>query len=189
MSKHSPESRISFGLWTYLLSDCMLFASLFAAYAVLYSETAGGPIASELFSPGLALTETLILLTSSFTCGLAVLAARARYTFGIWLSLLTTILLGAAFLVLEITEFKHLIHEGYGPQTSAFLSSYFTLVGTHGLHIAAGLIWAIVLGVHLLLRPHEPGTLRGLTYFSLFWHFLDIIWIYIFSIVYLFPLI
>jgi cytochrome o ubiquinol oxidase subunit 3 len=170
------------------MSDCLLFASLFAAYAVLHTETASAASAAEIFSPSLALTETLILLVSSFTCGLAVLAAQRTRVFAAWLGLLATAFLGAVFLVLEVKEFVHLIHQGQGPDASAFLSSYFTLVGTHGLHIAVGLTWICALFAHLCYRGLSPASVRGITYFSLFWHFLDIIWIFIFSIVYLLPL-
>jgi cytochrome o ubiquinol oxidase subunit 3 len=170
------------------MSDCVLFASLFAAYAVLHAETAGGASAMQLFSPSLALTETLILLTSSFTCGLAVLFAQRDSLFKAWLSLIATFLLGASFLTLEIQEFAHLVTDGQGPDVSAFLSSYFTLVGTHGLHITVGLIWLGGLFAHLIVRGLSPTTTRGITYFSLFWHFLDIIWIFIFSLVYLLPM-
>jgi cytochrome o ubiquinol oxidase subunit 3 len=171
------------------MSDCMLFASLFAAYAVFHTQTAGAATARSLFDPDLALAETLILLTSSFTCGLAVLASRSGRVFGTWLALLGTFLLGAAFLTLEVTEFVHFVDSGQGPDASAFLSSYFTLVGTHGLHITAGLIWILALFAHLTVRGLSPSSTRAVTYFSLFWHFLDIIWIFIFSIVYLLPLI
>lgn len=188
MNNHTTQSNISLGIWTYLMSDCVLFASLFAAYAVLHTETAGGASASLLFSPSLALTETLILLTSSFTCGLAVLFAHQKKAFGTWLSLGVTALLGATFLTLELKEFAHFVHQGQGPDASAFLSSYFTLVGTHGLHIFVGLMWVAALFMHLSIRGLTPATTRGITYFSLFWHFLDIIWIFIFSIVYLLPL-
>lgn len=188
MAKHAHESTVSFGIWVYLMSDCILFASLFAAYAVLHTETAGGAGAGTLFSTNTVLLETLILLTSSFACGLAVLAARARNTLGAWLGLLVTAALGAAFLYIELTEFTHLIRDGYGPQANAFLSSYFTLVGTHGLHIAAGLLWILALFAHLAIRGLTPATERGIVYFSLFWHFLDIVWIFIFTIVYLLPL-
>jgi cytochrome o ubiquinol oxidase subunit 3 len=188
MNNHSPQEHTSLGIWVYLMSDCVLFASLFAAYAVLHTETAGGATAVHLFSPDLALAETLILLTSSFTCGLGVLFAHRQKLFAAWLSLVTTALLGAAFLTLEIKEFVHFVHQGQGPDASAFLSSYFTLVGTHGLHILVGLVWLAALFLHLFIRGLTPATTRGITYFSLFWHFLDIIWIFIFSIVYLLPL-
>jgi len=174
-----------FGFWVYLMTDCVLFASLFAVYAVLHNNTFGGPPGSVLFSLPYVLTETLILLTSSFTCGLGLLAAyrQARNQVMAWFSV--TFLLGLSFLVLEISEFSRLIHDGNGPQRSGFLSSFFTLVGTHGLHITAGLIWMIVMMLRINSRGFSPANLRRLTLLSLFWHFLDVIWIFIFTIVYL----
>lgn len=177
--------RTIFGFWVYLMTDCVLFATLFATYAVLHNNTYGGPSAHDLFSLPLALSETLILLTSSFTCGLAMLSARqheknkALILFGI------TFLLGISFLVLELTEFKNLVHEGDSWQRSAFLSSFFTLVGSHGLHITCGLLWMFVMMAHIMIRGLTESTLRRLTCLSLFWHFLDVIWVLIFTIVYL----
>jgi cytochrome o ubiquinol oxidase subunit 3 len=193
MHKHGhhshTEATTTFGLWVYLMSDCLLFASLFAAYAVLHTQTAGCAGPAALFNTRTALIETLILLTSSFTSGLALLAARRKHVLGTWLALGATVLLGDAFLAQELTEFSHLIHSGNGPDASAFLSSYFALVGTHGLHITLGLLWALTLFAHLALRGLAPSTRRGIAYFALFWHFLDIVWIFIFTIVYLLPLI
>lgn len=186
-TNHEAESneRTMFGFWVYLMTDLLMFAVLFAVYAVLNGNTAGGPGGRELFSMPLALAETLLLLTSSFTCGIGMIFARKGdksqviFWFGI------TFILGAAFLGLEIKEFAEFIHEGHTPQTSAFLSSFFTLVGTHGLHITSGLLWmAITLGF-LMVRGLTPSMVRKLMYLSLFWHFLDIVWIFIFTIVYL----
>jgi cytochrome o ubiquinol oxidase subunit 3 len=174
-----------FGFWVYLMTDCVLFASLFAVYAVLHNNTFGGPSGSQLFSLPFVLTETLILLTSSFTCGLGILAANrgSRDKVVAWFSV--TFLLGVSFLAMELTEFSHLVHDGNSWTRSGFLSSFFTLVGTHGLHITIGLLWMLVLMLQVLRRGLTTSTVKRLTLLSLFWHFLDIIWIFIFTIVYL----
>ena len=177
--------RTTFGFWVYLMTDCILFASLFAVYAVLRNSTFGGPSGHELFKLPFVLRETLILLTSSFTCGLAVLAAYRGSKSQTLAWFTTTLVLGLSFLAMELSEFSSLIHEGHGPQSSGFLSAFFTLLGTHGLHIAIGSIWLVVLFAHILKRGLTPGTLTRLTCFSLFWHFLDIVWIFIFTLVYL----
>lgn len=174
-----------FGFWVYLMTDCVLFASLFATFAVLRGNTAGGPNGQELFSLPFVLTETLILLTSSLCVGLAWLSAgqgNKRLTL-MWLAL--TFALGAAFLTLEIREFSQLYHEGNSWQRSAFLSSFFTLVGTHGAHITAGLIWMSVLMARIWRQGMFDSSLKKVTMLSMFWHFLDIIWIFIFTVVYL----
>jgi cytochrome o ubiquinol oxidase subunit III len=174
-----------FGFWVYLMTDCILFASLFAAYAVLHNNTFGGPSGRELFDLSFIGIETIVLLTSSFTCGLAMLAAhqgRKNETlalFGV------TALLGAGFLAMELTEFAHLVQEGDSWRRSGFLSAFFTLVGTHGLHITAGILWMIAMMVQVARRGLTTHTTRRLTMLSLFWHFLDIVWIFIFTIVYL----
>jgi cytochrome o ubiquinol oxidase subunit 3 len=174
------------GFWTYLMTDLLLFGTLFATFAVLRNNTAGGPDGAELFSLPYIFVETVLLLTSSFTAGLGVLAARKKD--GIkkafaWL--FVTFLLGLAFVVMEITEFVLLAHEGYTWQTSAFLSSYFTLVGTHGLHIIFGLIWLAVLCGYIYKRGLNTIGIKRLQLWALFWHFLDIVWIFIFTVVYL----
>lgn len=174
------------GLWTYIMSDAMLFASLFATYAVLQSATAGGPTALELFDRNFVLMETLVLLASSFTCGMVVIAAAQKRIGALWLALAATFSLGAVFIGLELYEFSELIAAGHSWQASAFLSSFFTLVGTHGLHVFAGLIWLAVIALHLVISGITDATVRRIGYFALFWHFLDIIWIFIFSFVYLF---
>jgi len=186
MDKHTDHAHL--GLWTYLMSDCVLFASLFAAYAVLYTATAGGPAPADIFHPRFVLAETLILLTSSFASGLAVVFAGRQHRLGTWVALLATFALGATFLGLELHEFSGLVAQGYGWQRSAFLSSFFTLVGTHGLHIFTGLLWLGALFLYMAVRGLTPQAVRRIGYFSLFWHFLDIIWIFIFTIVYLIPL-
>lgn len=178
-------SKNTFGFWVYLMTDCVLFASLFATYAVLHKNTFGGPSAGELFSLPYVLVETLLLLTSSLTCGLTILAAQAKHKTGVTIWLGITFLLGAAFLGMEIHEFAMLVHEGNGWQRSGFLSSFFTLVGTHGMHIAAGLIWIVVLIGHVVKKGLTAPVIRRLTLFGLFWHFLDIVWIFIFTLVYL----
>jgi cytochrome o ubiquinol oxidase subunit 3 len=174
-----------FGFWVYLMTDCVLFASLFATFAVLRGNTAGGPSGQELFSLPFVLTETMILLTSSLCVGLAWLAAgqgNKRLTL-MWLAL--TFILGAAFLTLEIREFSHLYNEGNSWRRSAFLSSFFTLVGTHGAHITAGLIWMAALMVRVWRQGMFDSSYKKITMLSMFWHFLDIIWIFIFTVVYL----
>lgn len=173
------------GFWIYLMTDCILFGSLFATYIVLRNNTYGGPSGADIFDMPFVLLETLLLLTSSFTCGLAMLAARNGSRRGVIAGLITTFLLGAGFLAIELTEFTHLVAEGHSWQASAFLSAFFTLVGTHGLHIAIGLLWVIVMLGQLLRLGLTAGVSRRLTLFGLYWHFLDIVWIFIFTIVYL----
>lgn len=179
------DSRTLFGFWVYLMTDCILFASLFATYAVLHNSTFGGPSGHELFSLPFVLTETLILLTSSFTSGLAILAARSQKKNQVILWLGITFALGLAFLGLELSEFSKLAAEGNSWQRSAFLSAFFTLVGTHGLHITTGLLWMGVLITKVWRAGLSHSTVRKLTMLAMFWHFLDLIWIFIFTIVYL----
>jgi cytochrome o ubiquinol oxidase subunit III len=183
--EHEAESKTLFGFWTYLMTDCILFATLFAAYAVLHNNTNGGPGAGELFDMPFVLLETLILLTSSFTCGLAILAARRLDKDMVFVWFGVTAFLGLAFLGLELHEFSSLIHEGNSWRESGFLSAFFTLVGTHGLHITAGLVWIGVLMTQLYRKGFRPNTVKRLMLLSMFWHFLDIVWIFIFSLVYL----
>lgn len=183
-AQHSDDKTI-FGFWVYLMTDCILFASLFATFAVLRGNTWGGPGGQEIFNLPLILVATLMLLISSLTSGLALVAAhrqQVRQTL-VWLAF--TGLLGLAFLGLELTEFNALIAEGNSWQRSGFLTAFFTLVGTHGLHILSGLIWLSALFVRILQVGLNHHTVRKLTLFSLFWHFLDIVWIFIFSMVYL----
>lgn len=179
------ESKSAFGFWVYLMTDCVLFASLFATFVVLRPNTFGGPGSAELFSMPYVLAETLILLASSFSCGMAMLASRSgnRGATLAWLGV--TFLLGAAFLGLELSEFHKLYQEGNSWQRSGFLSAFFTLVGTHGLHITAGLIWMGLMGFSVIKRGLTAQNVSRLGLLSLFWHFLDIIWIFIFSIVFL----
>ena len=184
--KENTKENVVFGFWVYLMSDCVLFATLFATYAVLQGQTFGGPSAAELFSLPFVLVETLILLTSSFTVGLAAYFAGIQRTVLCIGLLSATLLLGTAFLSMEVYEFSHLIAEGHGPSANAFLSSFFTLVGTHGLHVFFGALWMVVVMVHLIHKGLTEGTVRKITILSLFWHFLDVIWIFIFTFVYLF---
>jgi cytochrome o ubiquinol oxidase subunit III len=185
MDEHDPTNKYIFGFWVYLMTDLIMFAALFAAFAALRNSTFGGPGAGELLSLPQALTETLILLTSSFTCGLAMLAIfrNNKKVAQIWFGV--TFLLGLAFLILELSEFSHLVAEGYSWQRSAFLSSFFALVGMHGLHIAVGLLWIIIGMIQISKRGLTPSINSKLVRFSLFWHFLDIVWIFIFTFVYL----
>ena len=177
--------KTSFGFWVYLMTDLVLFATLFATYAVMRQNTAGGEPLGDLFSLPYALVETLLLLTSSFICGLALLAARAGSKQLAIIGFAVTFLLGAGFLGMELHEFRALAAEGNSWRASGALSSFFTLVGTHGAHITVGLLWIVVM-IHQMIRHGlEHNTLRRLTILSLFWHFLDIVWIFIFTIVYL----
>ncbi len=183
MTKHADE-KVTLGFWVYLMSDCVLFAGLFASYAVLVGATAGGPEAIDIFNLPGVLIQTLLLLTSSFTSGIALLMAHRHNKAGVLWALFATLLLGLSFLGLEVMEFRQLVLEGAGPDRSAFLSAFFALVGTHGLHIAFGSLWMIVLMVQVALRG-IPETITRLACLALFWHFLDIVWICIFTFVYL----
>lgn len=179
------EEMRTFGFWIYLMTDVIIFGTLFATYIVLQGNRNGGPGPAELFQLGGIIASTFILLTSSYTSGLAVLAmhkGKLRALMG-WLGV--TVLLGAAFIVLEINEFIHLVHEGATISTSAFLSAFFTLVGTHGLHVSLGLVWMIALIIQLAKHGITPVTKRKVNVISLFWHFLDVVWIFVFTIVYL----
>ncbi len=184
--RHQREfTKTTLGFWIYLMTDCVLFASLFATYAVLRNGTAGGPTGTDLFELDFVLTETLLLLTSSLTSGLALIGIRTGSWRLVGLMLAVTFALGAAFLFMELSEFTKLATEGYSWQASAFLSAFFTLVGTHGLHITVGLLWIVVLMWSLFTRGITNVLHKRLALFSLFWHFLDIIWIFIFTLVYL----
>lgn len=183
--RHQDDSKVTFGFWVYLMTDCILFASIFATYAVLQGGTFGGPSGADIFNMPLILTATLLLLFSSFTCGLGMLALHRRDKQQVIRWFAVTFLLGLAFLGLEIYEFSQLIHEGNSWQRSGFLSAFFILVGTHGLHITAGLMWIVALLAQVKRRGLTHSLVRKLTLLSLFWHFLDIIWIFIFTVVYL----
>ncbi len=183
---HHPEGASTMlGFWIYLMSDCLIFAMLFATYGVLGTSYAGGPGPKQLFDLPLVALNTSMLLFSSITYGFAMLSmteGRQRGTLG-WLAV--TGLFGAAFLGIELYEFSHLVHQGWGPQRSAFLSSFFTLVGTHGLHVTFGLVWLVTLMVQVTRTGLIPANRRRLMCLSLFWHFLDVIWIGVFTFVYL----
>lgn len=186
---HDTESNIVYGFWIYIMSDCILFASLFATFIVLHGNTFGGPGPKELFSLPYVLVETFLLLTSSFTYGLALLAAFKQHKRQVIWLLVVTFLLGLSFVLMEINEFAHLVSEGNSWQRNAFLSSFFTLVGTHGLHVTIGLIWMLAMIIQVKRYGVIRMSLRKLTTLSLFWHFLDIVWIFVFTIVYLMELI
>lgn len=181
----SQESTTRLGFWIYLMTDCVLFGSLFATYIVLRGNTYGGVSGKDIFDMPFVLAETLILLTSSFICGLMLLAARQNRRRWVLAGLSGVALLGVSFLTLELIEFSKLAAEGNSWQASAFLSAFFTLVGTHGAHIAIGLLWLIVIGWQVAHRGLTDGVRRRLGLFGMFWHFLDVIWIFIFTIVYL----
>ena len=174
------------GFWIYILTDVMLFGALFATYMVLRHNTAGGPNTLDIVQPPYVLMQTLLLLTSSFTMALAVLAAKYRKIETMKLYLVLTGILGIGFLALELNEFIHLALDGHTWHVSAFLSAFFALVGTHGAHITAGLIWLGVLWWLFAKRGLNEHTERKLGLFALFWHFLDIVWIFIFAVVYMF---
>jgi len=184
---HDAEatSKVVFGFWIYIMSDCILFACIFATYVVLHGNTYGGPSGKELFEMPYVLVETFLLLISSFTYGLAMQAMYKANKSQVMMWLAITFLLGLGFICMEINEFHHLILEGNGPNRSAFLSSFFTLVGTHGLHVTCGLIWMVMLMLQLNKHGITAITSRKLSCLSLFWHFLDIVWIFVFTIVYL----
>ncbi len=184
---HEAEAndRVMFGFWVYLMTDLLMFAVLFATYAVLHNNTLGGETGRELFSQPLALAETLLLLTSSFTVGIAMIMARQGKKAQTLLWFGITFALGLAFLSIELYEFAELIHEGHTMKTNAFLSSFFVLVGTHGLHITSGLLWMAITLIFVMKRGLNKHLVRKLAMLSLFWHFLDIVWIFIFTIVYL----
>lgn len=186
LTRHQQDfNKTALGFWIYLMTDCVLFASLFATFAVLRGGTAGGPSGAELFSLSFVLIETVLLLTSSLTSGLMLVAIRMGSVRAVAILAGLTFLLGAGFLGMELYEFREFVNEGAGWQTSAFLSAFFTLVGTHGLHIAVGLLWLTVLLWSLWRRGLTNTFSKRATLFSLFWHFLDVIWIFIFTFVYL----
>jgi cytochrome o ubiquinol oxidase subunit III len=176
---------VGYGFWLFLLSDVIMFSAFFAAQAVLQTATAGGPTGRELFGLRSVAVQTSVLLASSFTCGLAAVATDARSQLGTQLGLLITGLLGLAFLVLEARDFAAMVAAGAGPQRSAFLSSTFTLVGCHGLHVSAGLLWLGTMMAQVFVKGFRPNILRRLLCFNLFWHMLDIIWVALFTVVYL----
>ena len=176
---------VAYGFWIFLLSDIVMFSALFAAYAVLGRATAGGPTGAELFNQVSVAIETACLLASSYICGLMSLAVNERRRAATYLLAAVTFVLGAAFLALELREFAVMIASGATPQRSAFLSAFFALVGCHGLHVTAGLIWLGVMMAQVEIQGFRPSVTRRLLCFALFWHALDIIWVGLFTMVYL----
>ena len=188
LAHRGPESKsivVPYGFWIFVLSDMVLFSALFATYASLVHATDGGPTAIQLFDRTTVAIETLALLISSFVCGLAMIVAKRANMLWTQICLAFTGFLGFVFLVLELTEFAHMVAIGAPPQRSAFLSAFFTLVGTHGLHVTAGLLWLGTMMAQIWAKGFRPHIMRRLLCFSIFWHALDIIWVAIFTIVYL----
>ena len=176
---------VAYGFWIFILSDMIMFSALFAAYAVLSGNTAGGPTGAELFNLRNVFIETMCLLLSSYTCGIGVLSAERGQPSLFLIFAIFTFALGAAFLVIEATEFVRMVEIGAGPSRSAFLSSFFTLVGTHGVHVASGLVALVYLVAQVLVKGLRAAVLRRLLCWSLFWHALDIVWVGVFTLVYL----
>ncbi|WP_159566031.1 cytochrome o ubiquinol oxidase subunit III [Budvicia diplopodorum] len=182
---HETSAKTVFGFWIYLMSDCILFAAVFATYAVLANNVADGPSGKDIFELPYVLGETALLLLSSFTYGMAIISmykGNKSQVIG-WLAV--TFLFGVGFIAMELNEFHLLISEGYGPSTSGFLSGFFTLVGTHGLHVTLGLIWMAIMMIQVSKKGLTPKNNTRLMCLSLFWHFLDVIWICVFTVVYL----
>ncbi len=182
---HDAGANKVFGFWIYLMSDCIIFATLFATFGVMVNSTAGGPAGKDIFELPFVLGETALLLLSSITYGFAVISMNKGSKGSVISWLVLTFLFGAGFIAMEIYEFHHLIMEGFGPQRSGFLSAFFTLVGTHGLHVTSGLIWMAVLMYQVSKRGLTPTNRTRILCLSLFWHFLDVVWICVFTIVYL----
>ena len=175
----------AYGFWIFLLSDIIMFSAFFAAYAVLSGETAGGPSGKDLFNLTSVALQTACLLLSSFACGVASIGARARNNSMYYGGMIATALLGAAFLLLELRDFTGMIAQGAGPSRSAFLSSFFALVGCHGLHVSLGLLWLLTMMAQVFAKGYRADIMRRVLCFALFWHTLDIIWVGIFTVVYL----
>ena len=182
---HDTGGNTILGFWVYLMSFVLIFASLFATYVVLAGGTNGGPSAKDLFDLSFVAWETALLLFSSLTFGLGMIALHKAQKGQMFFWLAITWLLGAGFMAMEIWEFNHLVHQGYGPDHSAFLSAFFALVGTHGLHVTGGLIWLTVMFIQLSQDGLTQRNKTRMACLSLFWHFLDLIWIGVFSVVYL----
>ena len=176
---------VAYGFWIFLLSDIVMFAALFASYATLVHATAGGPTGAQLFNQTTVAIETVCLLVSSYTCGLMSLAVNSQNRLGTYLGALITLALGAGFLILELREFADMIAHGATPQRSAFLSAFFTLVGCHGMHVALGLVWLVVMMAQVTVMGFAANVQHRLLCFSLFWHALDIVWVGVFTVVYL----
>jgi cytochrome o ubiquinol oxidase subunit 3 len=176
---------VGYGFWIFLLSDILMFAAFFATYAVLSGSTDGGPTSHQLFDLTHTAIETACLLASSFTCGLASIAAGHRRAIWFYAAMAATFALGAIFVALEVREFVGMVAQGAGPQRSAFLSAFFTLVGCHGLHVGCGLLWLLTMMAQVFAKGFRADILRRILCFSLFWHALDIIWVALFTVVYL----
>jgi cytochrome o ubiquinol oxidase subunit 3 len=176
---------VAYGFWIFLLSDIIMFSGLFAAYAVLSRNTAGGPSGRELFNLTNVFIETACLLFSSYTCGLGALSAERQQRDRFFLFAVLTFGLGAAFLFVEVSEFRGMVNRGAGPSRSAFLSAFFTLVGMHGVHVTSGLLWLVYMVAQTAVKGLRPHVLRRLLCFSLFWHALDIVWVGVLTLVYL----
>lgn len=185
VAEHHPENGTLLGFWLYLMSDCLVFACLFATYAVLGRNYAGGPTGAQIFELPVVAINTALLLLSSITYGFAMLESQRNRVNGTLIWLFVTALFGAGFIFLEVSEFATLVHEGAGPQRSGFLTSFFALVGTHGLHVSFGIIWLVTLAVQLKRLGLTPANRRRLMCLSMFWHFLDLVWIGVFTFVYL----
>jgi cytochrome o ubiquinol oxidase subunit 3 len=182
---HDKRVVVGYGFWIWLISDIILFSAFFATYAVLSESTAGGPAGRELFSVGTVAAETACLLLSSFTCGIAMIGAHGRKQGLYYVGMALTFVLGAVFLVIEVHEFRTLVDDGAGPSRSAFLSAFFALIGCHGLHVSAGMLWLLTMMAQVWAKGFREDIQRRLLCFSLFWHTLDIIWVALFSLVYL----
>jgi cytochrome o ubiquinol oxidase subunit 3 len=176
---------VAYGFWIFILSDMVMFSALFAAYAVLSGNTAGGPSGAELFNLRSVFIETMCLLLSSYTCGIGMLSAERRDPARFLIFAAFTFVLGAAFLFIEVTEFAGMVEKSAGPSRSGFLSAFFTLVGTHGVHVASGLIALVYLVAQVIAKGLQAAVLRRLLCWSLFWHALDIVWVGVFTLVYL----
>jgi cytochrome o ubiquinol oxidase subunit III len=176
---------VAYGFWIFILSDMVMFSALFATYAVLSGNTAGGPTGAELFNLRNVFIETVCLLLSSYTCGLGALSAERRQPGPFFIFAALTFVLGAAFLIIETTEFSRMVQTGAGPSRSGFLSAFFALVGMHGAHVTSGLLALIYLAAQVIAKGLQPAVLRRLLCWSLFWHALDIVWVGVFTLVYL----
>jgi cytochrome o ubiquinol oxidase subunit 3 len=190
-SSHAERGQASkriiagYGFWIFLLSDIIMFSAFFASYAVLVGATAGGPTGHELFDLDNIAIETVCLLASSFACGIASIGASRKKHLWFYGGMAATFVLGAVFLALEVHEFVGMVQAGAGPQRSAFLSAFFTLVGCHGLHVGLGLLWLLTMVAQVFAKGYRDDILRRVLCFSLFWHALDIIWVAVFTVVYL----
>ncbi|BAJ04296.1 cytochrome o ubiquinol oxidase subunit III [Shewanella violacea] len=182
---HDTSGNTLFGFWLYLMTDCILFASVFATYAVLYMNTDGGVSGKDIFELNFVAIETAVLLISSITFGFALICAKHQKRTATLIWLLITFALGCGFISMEVYEFYHLIEQGNGPQRSAFLTAFFTLVGMHGLHVTAGLIWMAIMMLEVTKSGLNNRSITRLGCLSLFWHFLDVVWICVFTLVYL----